>query len=81
MTLDKTVDMMLSNDITEQFKAEYHQTVNRRNKLQKYIKELEATGFDKNLGSMVMLRWQLRVMDDYIYVMKARAEMDNISLK
>ena len=56
MKLEKTVDMMLSDDVIERFKAEYHQTVYRRNHLQKYIKECEADGLNKNLGTMVMLR-------------------------
>lgn len=81
MKLEKTVDMMLSEDYAEQLKAEYHQAVYRRNKLQKQFKEYEAGGSHKDLGDMVMLRWKLRALDDYIFVMKAQAEMDNVSLK
>lgn len=33
MKLEKTVDMMLSEDYVERFKAEFHQLVNRKNKL------------------------------------------------
>lgn len=75
MKLEKTVDMMLSDNIPDQRLAEYHQAVYRRNKLQKYIKEREADGVHKDEGPMVMLRWKLRVLDDYIYVMKAHCEM------
>lgn len=81
MQLEKTVDMMLSDDPAERLKAEYQQTVYRRNKLQKYIKEAENEGVHRDLGSMVMLRWQLRVMDDYIFVLKERAKANAISLK
>ena len=81
MKLDKTIDMMLSEDYAEQLKAEYHQAVYRRNKLQKYFKECEAGGCHKDLGAMVMLRWKLRALDNYIYVIKAQAEMDDVNLK
>lgn len=78
MQLDKTVDMMLSDDYQDRFRAEYHQALYRRNKLQKEIKEMTSIdGEDR----VVMFQWQLRVMDDYIYVLKKRAERDNISLK
>ena len=76
MKLEKTVDMMLSDQYKEQFKAEYHQTVYRRNKLNAMIKETKTT--DRNL---YLYKWQLRVMDDYIYVLKERAKAEKIDLK
>lgn len=82
MTLDKTVDMMLSDDYAERFKAEYHQTVNRANKLRKIVKEYKdgALEFDPDC-SLHLFMWQLRTMDDYIYVLKIRAEVEGIPLK
>lgn len=79
MKLEKTVDMMLSEDYQERFKAEYHQLVYRRNKLQKEIKDMPE--YKNDAGNKIMMQWQLRVMDDYIYVLKARAEIEHISLK
>lgn len=79
MTLDKTVDMMLSEDYKDRFKAEYHQVVNRRGKLAKAAKEIEDIKAKKQLYTLY--KWQLRVMDDYIYVLKARAEIEGIVLK
>lgn len=78
MTLDKTVDMMLSDDYKERFKAEYHQTTNRRNKLAKAAKEIE--GVKAKQGLYILYKWQLRTMDDYIYVLKLRAEVEGIAL-
>lgn len=76
MKLEKTVDMMLSDQYKERFKAEYHQTLYRRNKLQAAIKEMKPA--DK---SLYLYKWQLRVMDDYIYVLKERAKVEKIDLK
>lgn len=76
MKLEKTVDMMLSDDYKERLKAEYHQTVYRRNKLDKKIK---TNAYDPE--SYFLLRWQLRVMDDYIYVLKERMDIEAIDLK
>ena len=81
MKLDKTVDMMLSEDYIERFKAEYHQLVNRKNKLQKMLRahaknELNFTP----KCSIDLLTWQLKVMQEYEYVLKRRAEVEGIEL-
>ena len=76
MQLEKTVDLMLSDDYKERFKAEYHQTTYRRNKLNAKIKTMK-----KSDPSYFLMRWQLRVLDDYIYILKLRAENEKISLK
>lgn len=82
MKLEKTVDMMLSEDYKERFKAEYHQLVNRRNKLQKLLKGIDESTNDFDVDCpYYLLKWQLRTMDDYIYVMKIRAEFEKINLK
>lgn len=82
MQLNKTVDMMLSDDYTERFKAEYHQVVNRANKLRKMVKDYKNGKLDfEPTCSIDLLMWQLRSMDDYIYVLKIRAEVEGISLK
>ncbi len=87
MKLEQTVDMMVSEDYKERFKAEYHQLVYRRNKLNKFLKEWNDGTLAKGKKTkeptcpFYLLKWQLRTMDDYIYVMKIRAELEGIELK
>lgn len=86
MKLEQTVDMMINDDYKERFKAEYHQLVYRRNKLQKMLKEWSDGTLAKKKDfkptcPFYLLKWQLRVMDDYIYVMKIRAGLEDIKLK
>lgn len=81
MVLDKTIDMMLSEDYKERFKAEYHQTVYRRNRLQKLLREHTKNPKKVKLDcSIDLLTWQLKIMDQYIYVLKRRAEVEKIKL-
>lgn len=81
MVLDKTVDMMLSEDYKERFRAEYHQLVNRENKLQKMVKAYKDGTLDyKPKCSLDLLLWQLKTMQEYKYVLKRRAEIEKIEL-
>lgn len=81
MILDKTVDMMLSENYKERFRAEYHQLVNRENKLNKMVKAYKDGTLDfKPKCSIDLLMWQLRIMQDYKYVLKRRAEIEGIEL-
>ena len=79
MKLDKTVDMMLSEDYIDRFKAEYHQLVNRKNKLQKMLRTYakDELGFTPKC-SIDLLTWQLKTMQEYEYVLKRRAEVEGI---
>lgn len=79
MVLDKTVDMMLSDDYKEQIRAEYHQVVYRANKLQKAIKEYDPKK-PQFKASIDLLKWHHRVLMDYIYVLKVRANIEKIKL-
>ena len=84
MQLEKTVDLMLSDDYKDRLKAEYHQLTNRANKLRKLLKDWSDGKLDKKFVPecpYYLLKWQLRTMDDYIYVLKTRAEVEGISLK
>lgn len=76
MKLEKTVDLMLSDKYPDRLKAEYQQTVYRRNKLKDTIKNTHP-----NDPQFYLLKWQLRVMDDYIYVLKERAEVEAVDIK
>lgn len=81
MILDKTVDMMLSEDYKERFKAEYHQLVNRTNKLQKLLRDHAKTPKTVKLDcSIDLLTWQLKTMQEYLYILKRRAEIEKIDL-
>lgn len=76
MKLEKTVDLMLSENYPDRLKAEYQQTVYRRNKLKDTIKNTRPSD-----PQFYILKWQLRVMDDYIYVLKERAQVEAVDLK
>ena len=74
MELEKTVDMMLSEDYVERFKAEFHKLVNRKNKLQKIVRDYANDELD------FLLIWQLKKMQEYEYILKRRAEVEGIEL-
>ena len=81
MVLDKTVDMMLSEDYKERFRAEYHQLVNRENKLNKMVKAYKEGTLDfKPKCSLDLMLWQLKTMQEYKYILKRRAEIECIEL-
>ena len=81
MTLDKTVDLMLSDDYKDRFEAEYRQLVNRANKLRKMIRQYEKGELDFDPESPIdILVWQLKTMDEYIYILKRRASYEKIAL-
>ena len=77
MTLDKTVDLMLSDDYKDRFEAEYRQLVNRANKLRKMIRQYEKGEPESPIDILV---WQLKTMDEYIYILKRRAFYEKITL-
>ena len=81
MTLDKTVDLMLSDDYKDRFEAEYRQLVNRANKLRKMIRQYEKGEIDFEHATPIdILVWQLKTMDEYIYILKRRASYEKVTL-
>ena len=81
MTLDKTVELMLSDDYKDRFEAEYRQLVNRANKLRKMIRQYEKGELEFEPDSPIdILVWQLKAMDEYIYILKRRASYEKIAL-
>lgn len=81
MVLDKTIDMMLSEDYKERFRAEYHQLTNREAKLNKVVKGYKEGTLDfKPKCSLDLLMWQLKTMQEYKYILKRRAEIEGIDL-
>lgn len=81
MTFDKTVELMLSDDYKDRFEAEYRQLVNRANKLRKMIRQYEKGELEFEPNSPIdIFVWQLKTMDEYIYILKRRASYEKITL-
>ena len=81
MKLDETVKMMNSQDFKERFKAEYLQLKIRMEGLSNMLKKYkEGTLPFKPKCSYEVLYKQLVYMEDYLNVLKERAEIENIEL-
>lgn len=76
-----TVDLMLSNDYEERFKAEYYQTKMRYDKLHKMTIKYEAGTLDfEPICSLELLNTQKRAMGEYLHALEVRAEVEGITL-
>ena len=79
MELKDTVEMMLSDDFKERFKAEYYQLKIRRDKLQVMVEKYHSLDFKPNTDFRTL--WvQLTVMNSYLELLLKRAELEEISL-
>lgn len=81
MDLKDTVELMLSEDYKERFKAEYYQTKTRYEKLHKFITKYEAKtlAFEPSCPLSV-LKTQACNMGEYLYCLEVRAEIERIEL-
>lgn len=82
MDLKDTVEMMLSDDYKERFKAEYRQVTVRLEKLKAYLKlwdRCELTFTPDCPRSTYDL--QRRGMEDYVAALEARAVMEGIDIE
>lgn len=79
MELKDTVEMMLSNDFRERFKAEYYQTRIRYEKLKRLLENWGNFGFSPVCPKR-LLEHQLQKMYEYLYDLTVRAEKENIEL-
>lgn len=81
MELRDTVDLMLSDDYTERFVAEYHQVKGRRDALSAMLVKWDAgtLGFEPACPKSLLLQ-QKRHMDDYLHVLEVRAELEEVEL-
>lgn len=81
MELKDTIEMMVSEDYKERFKAEYCQVKIRYGKL-KYMLERWDNGILNFTPTCPRSTYdmQIRAMSDYIAVLEARALMENIEL-
>lgn len=82
MELKDTIDMMMSSDYKERFKAEYYQLKIRFTKLQDMLNKYDngTLGFTPNC-SINRLKYQLLIMHDYLKVLQARALWEDVDLE
>ena len=81
MELKDTIEMMNSEDYKERFKAEYLQTKIRYEKLFNVIIKMEAGTLDFTLSCpKEVLEDQLYYMNEYLRILRIRAEIEDIEL-
>lgn len=81
MELKNTIELMLSDDFKERFKAEYHQLNKRIAGLQgMLIKYKQGTLDFKPNCSYELLHTQLVYMEGYRNILEERAKIENIDL-
>lgn len=81
MELKDTIEMMNSDDYKERFKAEYHQTLERYNKLDVMTVKMEAGTLKFTPKcSLELLKEQKKHMGCYLRTLKIRAEIEGIEL-
>ena len=79
--LDKTINLMLSEDYKDRFFAEYYQTKIRYDKLHKMIIKYKAGKLDfEPKCSIELLEEQAKYMGNYLKVLEIRAEIEEIDL-
>ena len=79
MELKDTIDLMLSDDFKDRFRAEYWQTKIRYDKLTGMIEKYKAgtLGFKPNC-SLDLLERQAEHMYFYLEVLRTRADIENV---
>lgn len=86
MEFKDTIEMMLSEDYKERFKAEYYQTKIRYERLKRFNTRIEATHYDplakepKHDCPYDMLRHQQSIMGEYLHILEVRAVIEGIDL-
>ena len=79
--LKDTVELMLSGDYKDRFKAEYYQLKNRHDKLHAMVVKLDAGTLDFEPSCPAdLLKKQLNAMTQYMYILEVRAQMEEIEL-
>ena len=82
MELKDTIEMMVSDDYKERFRAEYYQLVIRYNKLKAMIEKWDNGTLEfKPTCPRSTYNLQIKAMTDYIAVLEARAVMENVDLE
>lgn len=81
LQLEQTVEMMLSKDHKERFRAEYYQLVNRYERLKSMLEKWDAGTLDfKPASSRAIYSIQIEAMERYIVVLELRASTEKIDL-
>lgn len=81
MELKDTIELMISDDYKERFKAEYCQLKIRCENLHKTIIKNKAGTLDFELNcSAELLKTQLYNMEQYLEILEIRAEIEKIEL-
>lgn len=86
MDLKDTVELMLSEDRVDIFKAEYYQTKIRYEKLHEFIIKYEASSYNPEvLGftpdtPLSIIKDQAKYMGMYLYQLEVRAQLEGIEL-
>lgn len=76
-----TVEMMLSEDYKACFKAEYYQAITNYNKLKWLLNKADNGNIEFLFAfSRDLCDAQIKAMEDYIYILKVRALIENIDL-
>jgi len=79
--LKDTVELMCSEDYVERFAAEYIQLAIRTEKLYDLVTKYEADQLDfEPECKLALLKKQLKAMQNYLYAMDVRANVENIYL-
>lgn len=79
--LPNTVDLMLSENYEERFKAEYYQVRARREKLVKMIGDFYADRLDfEPVCPISLLTQQAEAMSNYMLILETRAIIEKIKL-
>jgi hypothetical protein len=82
MPLKNTVDLMLSDNYKDRFRAEYYQTKERYQRLHLMIIKYEAGTLDFQPDCpLELLKRQAKAMGEYLYVLEMRAQLEEIDLK
>lgn len=85
--LKDTAAQMVSADYKERFKAEYHQTKIRWEKLKNFCNRIEASQMVDGIQEpehdcpIYLLRDQQKSMGEYLHILELRAVIENIDLE
>ena len=79
--LADTVELMISEDYKDRFKAEYYQTKIRYERLHKMVTKYEAKTLEFEPKVPIdILVGQKRAMGEYLHYLEIRAEIEHIKL-
>lgn len=80
--LNETVAYMNSDNYEHRFRAEYHQTKTRYERLHKIVVKAEAGTLDFKLSCDIdLLKKQKMFMGNYLYCLEVRAEIEGVDLE